>query len=206
MWATNLPAVASIRRSRRFAQNGTVAVEFALVVILFFTLVFGIIEIARIMYMYNTLAEVTRSAARAAANIDFADAAALDTARQRAVFRNSPGVLPFGDPITDQHIRIDYLSLARQSSGAIAMTPIPAGFLPNCPSQNRHNCLADPYGGSCIRLVRVRVCNNPSGAECDPVQYQTLFPFTNLGVALPTSTTIVSAETLGYRPGDPLCP
>jgi hypothetical protein len=185
-------------------QRGVAAVEFAIVAVVFFTLVFGIIELCRIMYMYNTLAEVTRSAAAAAAKLDFKNTAALDRVRQRAIFREEPGLLPFGDPVTDQNIRIDYLALARGGGGAITMTPIAATSLPGCPARNRQNCLEDQYGGSCIRLVRVRVCSNSSGA-CEPVQYQTLIPLVNFNVALPMSSTIVQAETLGYSAGDALC-
>lgn len=204
MWATKLPA-ASMRGARRFAQTGSAAVEFALVAVAFFMIVFGIIELARVMYMYNTLAEATRRAANAAANTDFRDNAALDRARQGAIFRTSPGALLVGDPISDQNIRIDYLYLARQGNGTLAMTPIPSGSMPSCPARNRQNCLANPYDISCIRLVRVRVCESATGA-CDRVPYQPLLPLIPLDFLLPSSTTIVNAETLGYSAGDPVCP
>lgn len=192
----------------RFAQRGVAAVEFAFVAIVFFLVVFGTIELARIMYMYNTLADVTRSAARAAANIDWDDTAALDRAKQHAIFRNSPGELPFGAPVTDKHILIDYMYL-EQSGGTIRMKPI-TGSMPTCPGRNRHNCLTNPYSSSsssadvCVRLVRARICklNSPN---CENVGYQTLFSLFDLGVPLPTSTTIVTAETLGYHSGDPIC-
>jgi hypothetical protein len=204
MWETKL-RTASIRAPRRFAQTGAAAVEFALVAFWFFLFLFGIMELARVMYMYNTLAEATRRAASAAANINFRNSTALDTARQYAIFRDSPGALVIGDPISDQHIRIDYLYLDKQG-GTIVMKEIPSGSLPNCPSQNRQNCLSKPYDSSCIRLVRARVCNTASTDGCDRVQYQPLFGLIPLGVPLPSSTTIVSAETLGYSPGDALCP
>lgn len=44
--------------ARRCVQTGSVAVEFSLIAILFFTFLFGIMELARIMYVYSTLAEV----------------------------------------------------------------------------------------------------------------------------------------------------
>lgn len=204
MWATNRHT-APIRGARRFAQTGAAAVEFALVAVALFTLLFGILELARIMYMYNTLAEATRSAARAAANIDFRNNTALDHARQQAIFRESSGALAVGDPVTDQNIRIDYLYLARQGNGAVTMTPIVTASLPGCPSRNRHNCLADPYSSSCIRLVRARVCRAGGTDACDPVQYEPLFRLLPLEVPLPTSTTIVTAESLGYSAGDALC-
>ena len=54
---------------RRTSQAGTTAVEFAITSIFFFLLVFGILELARIMYVFNTLQEVTRRAAAAAVNV-----------------------------------------------------------------------------------------------------------------------------------------
>lgn len=195
----------------RFSQHGVAATEFALVAIVFLSTVLGILELARIVYMYNTLADVTRSVARAAANIDFNDQGQLALARQRAIFRDSPGFLPFGAPISDQHIRIDYLYLRRQG-GTISMEPIGAagGAMPSCPGRNRHNCLASPYssgasaGDTCIRLVRARICRI-GGATCERVTYDMLVPMLALNLPLPMSTTIVSAETLGYEPGDPVC-
>lgn len=194
--------------STRTAQRGAAAIEFALVAIIFLLLIFGIIELARIFYMYNTLADATRTAARAAANISWEDSDALDRAKQRAIFRDSEGTLAFGAPITDKHILIDYLYLTRPA-GPVVMSPVPSNLMPACPGRNRHNCLTAPYGDTagageaCIRLVRARICK-PNTA-CEPVPYQSLLSFIGFNVALPTSTTVVSAETLGYKPGDPVC-
>jgi hypothetical protein len=183
-------------------------VEFAFVALIFFTFVFGIIEIARIMYMYNTLAEVTRSAARAAANIDWRKTAELDLAKHHAMLRDSAGGLPFGAPITDRHIRIDYLYL--KQGATTTYEPITAGIMPGSPGQNRQNCLTNPYGSAtspsntCIRMVRARICKPAS--DCEQVDYEMLIRLWDPGVKLPTSTTIVSAETLGYHAGDPVSP
>jgi hypothetical protein len=48
-------------------QKGAAMVEFALIALLFFILLFGIIEFARAMFVYNTLVEATRRGARTAA-------------------------------------------------------------------------------------------------------------------------------------------
>ena len=48
-------------------QKGINIVEFAIVSLLFFTLLFGIIEFARMMFIVNTLGEATRRGARIAA-------------------------------------------------------------------------------------------------------------------------------------------
>lgn len=198
----------TVRRPRGRAESGVAAVEFALVAILFFMVVFGTIEIARIMYMYNTLAEVTRSAARAAANIDWRNTTELDLAKQRAMLQGLGGGLPFGAPINDKYLRIDYMYL--KQGGTTTYEPISAGLMPGSPGRNRQNCLTDPYGSgtspsnTCIRMVRARICKPNS--DCERANYQMLIPLLNLGVTLPTSTTIVSAETLGYHAGDPVTP
>ncbi|GAB3433899.1 pilus assembly protein [Massilia solisilvae] len=188
----------------RSAQKGLVAVEFALVAIVFLTFVLGIIETSRAMYILNTLPMVTKNAARAAANTDWRDSDAMARVRQQALFRSTAGTLAWGDPITDANVKIDYLSLARQSDGSLTMTPITS--LPSCPSRNRQTCLADPNNPSCIRLVRVRICRTGNSSDCDPVPYRTLLSLVAMNFSLPTSPSIVSAESLGYQVGAPVCP
>lgn len=185
-------------------QSGVAAVEFAIVAIVFFMIVFGIIEIARAMYMFNTLSEVTRNVARAAANISFLDGDALDAARKRAVFSEIKGELPFGSPITYENIRIEYLYLG---SKAISLELIPTGAMPSCPARNRLNCMNNPYSSSCIRAVQARICKETAKTgTCTPVTFQPIVSLIDLPLKLPTSLTIVNAETLGYRAGDTPCP
>ena len=45
-------------------QSGSTTVEFALVMLLFLTIVFGIMDFARLLYMWNTANEVAREGAR----------------------------------------------------------------------------------------------------------------------------------------------
>ncbi len=47
-------------------QEGTTAVEFALIAALFFTLLLGVIEVSRALFVWNTLTEATRRGARVA--------------------------------------------------------------------------------------------------------------------------------------------
>jgi hypothetical protein len=83
--------------SKIHKQKGTAAVEFALICLLFFTILFVIIEFGRMMYVYNTMQEVTRSGARA------------------AVVR-----IPAGAEVTADDMTIEYLNQA----GATA-SPLP---------------------------------------------------------------------------------
>ncbi|RJG11629.1 TadE/TadG family type IV pilus assembly protein [Massilia cavernae] len=190
---------------RRSRESGAFAVEFATVAVIFFVFLFGVIEVARAMYMFNTLQEVTRRAASGAATIDYRTAAAKDRVRQDAIFRDSAGTLVLGDPVTDQHIRIDYLALVRGSTGSM-ITPIPAALMPTCPARNRVTCMTNPNSPSCIRFVRARICDPGDASVCNPVRYRTLVSLVDLPMNLPVATTIVSADTLGFSPGMTPCP
>ena len=179
-------------------QRGVAAIEFALLAIVFFSLVFGILELARMVYMFNILQEVTRRAGTMAANSNF-DAATLDTIRRQALFSDRNGNLVFGAPVTTAHLKIDYLSVSRDN-GTGAVTPLPISVLPSSPAQNYANCVANPYDASCIRLVRVRICQPGGGDDCTPVPYEMQFPLIDLsGLSLPRAEAIVPAHTLGHR-------
>ena len=194
--------------SRRPRNGGVFAVEFGMLALLFFLFVFAMLEVARAVYMWNLVHEITRRAARGAAVTDFSNAAALQAVREHAVLRAGPGSLPLGGGISDAYVRIDYLSLA---SGTPATLPVSA--LPGCPQRNRINCLNDPHGASCIRFVRARLCLPGQGARCDSVPYRPILPLLGLvfpsgakAVRLPSGATVAVAESLGY-PGNPnFCP
>jgi hypothetical protein len=180
------------------SQGGTAAVEFAIVALFFFMLVFGILEIARIMYVFNTLQEVTRRAAAAAVNVYPSDMAALASLKQDAVFRSSPGELLLAPPITDSYVRIEYL--------AYDLSVIPTSSLPSCAATNQQACMANPRSGSCIRFVQVQVCDPGNTSTCVAAQSQAMFPLINLSILLPKAPTISPVETLGYRQGISPCP
>lgn len=188
-----------MRRARR-RQRGVAAIEFAIVAIVFFTLFFGILELARAMYICNTLQEVTRRAAALAANTDFTNSTAMQQVRQHAIFRDAPGVLVFADPVTDQHVKIDYLQLPAGTTVPVSM----AGALPASPAENRANCTGNPNAANCIALVRVRICA-PGGASdtCAPVPYRAMVSVVPMSFALPASTTIAKIESLGMAFGTP---
>lgn len=181
-------------------QRGAVVVELALVLGLFLLLTLSTIEIARMMYVFNTAQDITRRAARAAALSDFSDSAAMASVRNGALFRTDAGALPLVSSLRTENVRIEYLSM--DASGALVpVTPLPA-----CPLQNVVNCTDNLNGPSCIRFVRASICASGASA-CTPLPYRTL---SGLGPGLnqlvvPTAATVVKAETLGYRQGVNTC-
>lgn len=179
-------------------QRGSTAVEFALIVIIFLTFIFGVLEFARLMFLYNTLYDATRRGATVAASSDFSNAASMDKVRQQAIFRTSPGGLLLMPELTDKAIRIDYMSLSN-TAGTLALTPISSGNLPANPAENRRNCLLDPNAGNCVRLVRVRVCDPNMTDDCKPMHFKTLTSLVRLDLPLPMATTIAQAQTLGIN-------
>ncbi|MBY0240266.1 MAG: pilus assembly protein [Burkholderiaceae bacterium] len=186
----------------QYRQSGATIVEFALVLPMFLLFVFAVMELTRALYMINVLQEVTRRAASAAAVADFTNTATMAAIRRSAVFDAVGGRLPLGAPVTDTHVRIEYLSITRDASGLMTYEVMPAGSLPTSPARNNLNCIQNPYGGNCIRLVRARMCDPDGSVDCDRVRYEPLFLLINFSFGLSRSTTIVPAETLGLVSGD----
>lgn len=173
------------------AQCGFAAVEFAFCALFFFTFVFGMIELSRALYLWNTMTEVTRRAARAAAVSAF-DEASKNVVRRYAMFDSSR--LPLADTVTSAHLAIDYL----QSDGATPVAPMPI-----CPTVNLINCTANPNGPSCIRFVRVRLCLDGAGS-CSQIPYTSmtgLEHFAPGSFSFPRFTTITPVGSLGREPG-----
>ena len=202
MQATKLLGTA---RRAAHAPRGAFLPEFALVAIIFLLLLFGVMEVARAMYLINTLQEVTRHAASAAARVDYRNRPELNKVKKRAVFNSASGKLLLGSPVTDQHVRIDYLALVRNGDNSLDMREIPENLLPSCTGKNRHVCMADPNDPTCIRFVRARICRPGTGNACVPVKYEAMLSLVPLSFRLPESTTIATAESLGYERGDTPC-
>ena len=197
-------------RPRRQRQGGVFAVEFAMLALLFLLFLFAMLEVARAVYLWNMVHEITRRAARGAAVTDFSNAAALQAVRAQAVLRAAPGVLPLGGGISDAYVRIDYLS---ESSSGAALAAVPVTVMPGCPQRNRTNCLNDPNGASCIRFVRARLCVPGDGGRCESVPYRPILPLLNVmfpsgagAVRLPNGATMAVAESLGYPDNPGFCP
>lgn len=186
----------------RMREAGSVAIEFALLAIIFFTVVFATMEFARFEYLLNTLHEVTRRAAAGAAHTDYTNDAAMKTVQANAVFRDSAGPLGLGAPVMSSHVKIDYLSVS-EADWDLTHVSNPAA----CPAGNRLNCMSNPHANNCIRFVRARVCASMDAAgNCEQLPYQMVFPFLNLsGIKLPSAETIVPAGSLGATLGSMPC-
>lgn len=176
--------------------HGGVTVELAVCLTVFVVLVFGTLEAARFLYVVNTVQDITREAARGASITDFTNGPEMAALRRRALFRDTDGALALVPNLTPAQVRVEYLSM--QEDGTVSVvTPLPA-----CPAANLRECTANPNAATCIRAVRVSICREANGA-CEALPYE---PLTGVVPALnslqvPLSSTVVKAESLGYRPG-----
>lgn len=169
-------------------QRGATAVEFAIVAMLFFTIVFGIMEFGRVLYVWNTVQEVTRRAAREAVVRGFADAGKVSRA---AVFNPEAGdgtaYLPAAKEITATDVRINYLN-----QNLVVADPMPLD-----PTDNISACMDATRTASCVRYVEA--CVATAGTCTGSVTYKPmagLFPF--LAISIPVSSVIMPAESLGF--------
>jgi hypothetical protein len=173
-------------------QRGVAAVEFAILSIVRFLFIFGTTEVARVLYLWNTMTQVTSSAARAAALSNFSSTSDKEQVRRKAMFLTGPGQkLILGGGIDDTNLIIEYLKADARNP----VSPIPA-----CPAQNIVNCLNNPSGNSCIRFVRVRLCAPSDDAGCAHVRYAPMLSLPGmaaLNIDIPWFTAIAPVETMG---------
>jgi hypothetical protein len=168
--------LSSLYKGNQHSQRGVAVVEFAIIAILLFTLLFGILEFGRLFYVFNTVQEVTRRAAREAV-VRWAPANEGQI-KQIALFGSNG--LPAGAEITAEKISIEYLNGSAD--------PISFGSLPSGPSENIKECLS--ASAICVAFVKVSISN----ASYAPMV--SLFPF--LSIPIPASTVIMPAESMGY--------
>lgn len=96
-------------------QRGTATVEFALIGLIFFVLLFGVIEGARALFVWNGLAEATRRGARVAAVCPMNHPGIARIALMGAP--GGSGASPVLPGLTGANIGIDYLD---ENGGAAA--------------------------------------------------------------------------------------
>jgi hypothetical protein len=167
-----------------------VAIEFALGALMFFSMLFFIMEVARVFYLWNTMVLVTSRAARMASNSDLTGATQF-ALKTKAMFLSSGGIL-FGSDLDEDNLVVDYLNNDLN----------PVSIVPVCPEQNMIACASDPDAATCVRFVRVRLC--ATGSACSPAPYKALFDgglIPSSAFSFPMHTSIRPAGTLGYRAG-----
>ena len=197
MWAGDRPLRARLMHRPR--QSGVTSVEVGILCFVFFLIIFSTLELARLMYVFNTLQEVTRRTAHELANTPPADpdSASIVDVRRRAIFQKTGDDLALGSPVTIAHVRVDYQSLVRHADGTLqrmATSPLPASA-----AANRQICMTDPNNAGCVRFVRVRICEPGDAGSCNRVAYKPVFPLVPLTLKLPTSSTVATAESMGFR-------
>ena len=161
--------------TKKRRQRGAVAVEFALVgMFVFFPLVLMLVDAGRALFIYNTMQEITRSAAREAA-IRWVDK--TSTIKTIALFGG--GSAPGAPEITTANITIDYLN---------ATSDTPIATLPSSPGDNMSACADAGRANQCIDRVRVSVVG---------VTFKSLTGIAD--IAMPESTVILHAESLGFN-------
>lgn len=196
----------SFCKQENHQQRGAATVEFALVFVLLIVLLLGIVELGRFLYLFNTVQEVTRRAAREAV-VSCTDSTTQDGIRSRAVFGTGAtgAFLPIGGEVTDARVVIDYLDKNQALIARYIACPSPY-------NDNILKCADDST--ECVKFVRVRVCDGylPQQNRCSPVKYVPMIglfvPDPNkpiggmlmidLRVDIPGSTVIMPAESLGY--------
>lgn len=175
-------------------QRGVAAVEFSLVVLFFITYLVGVMELSRAVFLWNTMTEVTRRAARVAAVSPF-DPLSISASKYHAMFDNTS--VPLAGDITTANLVIDYLGADTET----VVTSMPASA-----AENLVNCTANPNGASCVRFVRVRLCLG-GAASCPPIPYTTmtgLHSFVSGSIRFPRFTTISPIGSLGRMPSIPV--
>lgn len=160
-------------------QHGAALVEFALVALLFFTLLFGVLELGRMLYIINTMQEVTRRAAREAVVRWTTEQATVKTL---ALFGGS--AIPAGAEVTSGNIVIEYLNKA----GELVTAP------PEDPGDNLSACNDVTRAASCIYSVRVYI----SGVTYTPM----LSMFANFHITTTGhyASVTMHSESMGFAP------
>jgi hypothetical protein len=188
--------------SRARPQRGAATVEFALLAIVFFMALLGIMEFGRIMYIWNTAQEVTRRAAREAVVRDFS-AAETSAIKRESIFQGGTSgtvYLPAGVEIANTTVRIVYLAVDA-GGNRVAIT---AGNMPADPADNISACgdIGRMFT-SCIRFVQACIAVDDTCANSIPYQPMVLL-LANLGIDLainiPASSVVMPAESLGFAP------
>jgi len=166
-------------------QRGVAAVEFALLsLFVFFPLMLGLIEISRYMFLYNTMQEVTRRAAREA-TVRWTSDADQTIAKRRGYFGKTHAP-------TDTSIDMDMISITYLNAN---LTEVSGANLPLNAADNLSACNDALRTQSCINTVKVEM----SGVQFTPwIGRSSLFNSDLLKIAMPKATVYMYAESMGF--------
>lgn len=184
----------SRQKKSRAKQRGAAAVEFGIIAVLFFTLFFGIIEFGRVFYLYNTVQEVTRCAAReGVVNWKTAE----NSIQRKCIFQGgSTGnvALVAGWEIQNIHVQLRYLNSPGETEEASPQPDSIEGNISECEAKT----------SNCIRFVEASLwCTTSDPKKCNQtthrIIYQPMFGLIPVsGIGIPNSTVTMPAESLGY--------
>jgi hypothetical protein len=139
--------------------------------------VLGALEFARVLYIHNTLQEVTRRAAREM-TVRWVD----DEAAAKTLALFGAATLPAAADIDADAIIIEYLA----ADGSIVTA------MPSDPGDNLSACGDAARTASCIFSVRVSIA---SGISYSPM----ILLFNFLDLELPPSSVTMHAESMGFE-------
>jgi len=151
-------------------MRGVYSVEFAIVGLLLFTLLFGVLEMGRLYFTVNALNETVRRGARLAAVCDISDPVIL----RRAIYNaaNNSGASSLLANLATSNLNLIYLD----QNGAVVANP---------------NDLTSANGFLAIRYVQLQVTN---------FSFSLLIPGFGGAFVLPVFRSTMPRESLGRQP------
>lgn len=157
-------------------MQGIYVVEFAIVGVLLFTLLFGVIEMGRLYFTVNTLNETVRRGARLAAVCDISDPIIL----RRAIFNaaDETGASGLIANLDTADLTLTYLDI----NGAVVAAP---------------SDTSGSNGFRAIRYVQLRV---------DNFTFDLLIPLLGTQITLPSFRATLPRESLGRHAEDGVTP
>ncbi len=171
-------------------ERGATSVEFVLVAALLLTLLFGVMELGRILFVWNSAQEVTRRAARDAAVQGFTPFIQYDAVLQPGVSSGTVAFPGIGE-ITNGTVLIQFMT---GEFGALTAAAPPANA-----ALNQSNCAQGL--SPCVTAVQVRLCA-PGSNPCQPVSYLPIGIFGSVfQLFLPISTVTAPLESAGMISG-----
>ena len=161
-------------------EKGTTVAEFAVVALLFFTMIFGIIEFGRLLYTHNALTDATRRGARYAALHPGGSEADKQAVRNFVVYGpngtfdvdGNPTSAPMINDLTTDMVEVEFNGVDLDGDPA---TPGTTNF------------------GSNLGTATVKIEN---------YQFNLSIPVVGRTLTLPAYTTTLTAESAGEEPTD----